>query len=113
MPEPRRADYEDRLYNLGIRIPGWQKNQIIDFCKSKNISVSQLIQYAIWQFIREDKGIPAPGPSQYAVVTPEETIRAYLTGETLLQPCGKIECKQDLVMFQGMTFCETCNLRIG
>lgn len=113
MPEPRRADFDDRLYNLGIRISGKQKNQIIDFAKSKGISVSQLIEYAVWQFIREDKGIPAPGPSQFSVATPEDQVRAYLTGVNVLQPCGKTECKQDIVMFQGMQFCETCNLRIG
>ena len=113
MPEPRRADFDDRLYNLGIRISGKQKNQIIDFAKSKGISVSQLIEYAVWQFIREDKGIPAPGPSQFAKVTPEENIRAYLTGVNLLQPCGQQSCKQETIMFQGMEFCETCNLRIG
>jgi len=113
MPEAQRAQFEDRLYNLGIRITGKQKNLIIDHAKSRGMSVSQLIEYAVWQFIREERGIPAPGPSQFAKVTKEEMIRAYLTGETLLQPCGKIECKQDLVMFQGMEFCETCNLRIG
>lgn len=113
MAKPKRADYEDRLYNVGIRISGKQKNHIIDFADSKGITVSQLIEYAVWQFIRNDKGIAAPGPSQYAVITPEENIRAYLTGETLLQPCGKVECKQDIVMFQNMKFCETCNLRIG
>lgn len=112
MPEPRRADYDDRLYNLGIRISGKQKNQIIDFAKSKGISVSQLIEYAVWQFIREDKGIPAPGPSQFAKITPEDQVRAYLTGVNLLQPCGQQSCKQEVVMFQGMEFCETCNLRI-
>lgn len=112
MPEPRRADFDDRLYNLGIRITGKQKNEIIDFAKSKGISVSQLMNYAVWQFIREDKGIPAPGPSQFALATPEDQVRAYLTGETLLQPCGKIECEKDIVMFQGMEFCENCNLRI-
>ncbi len=113
MAEPRRAEYQDRLYNLGIRISGKQKNEIIDFAKSKGISVSQLIEYAVWQFIRDDKGIAAPGPSQFAVITPEDNIRAYLTGVNLLQPCGRQSCDQDLVMFQNMQFCQTCNLRIG
>jgi len=113
MPEPQRAQWEDRLYNVGIRITGKQKNLIIDHAKSKGISVSQLIEYAVWQFIREDKGIAAPGPSQFTKATKEEMIKAYLTNKTVLQPCGKTECESKVTMFQGMEFCETCNLRIG
>jgi hypothetical protein len=113
MAEPQRAKYEDRLYNVGIRISGKQKNLIIDHAKSKGISVSQLIEYAVWEFIRNDKGIPSPGPSQFAKINEADEIRAYLTGVNLLQPCGQLTCKQETVMFQGMEFCETCNLRIG
>lgn len=113
MSEPQKAKYEDRLYNVGIRISGKQKNLIIDHAKSKGISVSQLIEYAVWEFIRQDKGIPSPGPSQFAKTTPEDEIRAYLSGQTLLKPCGKTQCEQVSVMFQGMEFCDTCNLRIG
>lgn len=113
MAEPRRAEYEDRLYNVGIRISGKQKNLIIDHAKSKGISVSQLIEYAVWEFIRNDKGIPSPGPSQFAKSDPNDVVRSYLTGETILQPCGQASCKQEIIMFQGMEFCQTCNLRIG
>jgi hypothetical protein len=112
MAEPRRAEYEDRLYNVGVRISGKQKNLIIDHAKEKGISVSQLIEYAVWDFIRQDKGIPSPGPSQFAKADATDVVRSYLTGETILQPCGKISCVQDIVMFQGMEFCENCNLRI-
>jgi hypothetical protein len=113
LPKPKRADFADRLYNLGIRITGKQKNEIIDFAENKGISVSQLIEYAVWQFIREDRGIAAPGPSQFAKTTPDDEVRSYLTGGVLLKPCGQINCAQQNVMFQGLEFCETCNLRIA
>lgn len=113
MAKPKRADYQDRLYNVGIRISGKQKNLIIDHALAKGITVSQLIEYAVWQFIRNDEGIAAPGPSQFAKTTREDQVRAYLTGETLLMPCGKQTCNQVSVSFQGAEFCETCNLRIG
>jgi len=113
MTKPQRAQYEDRLHNVGIRISGKQKNLIIDHAESKGISVSQLIEYAVWEFIRQDKGIPNPGPSQFRQATPQEELRAYLSGETILQPCGLKQCDQQLTKFQGFLFCETCNLRIA
>lgn len=113
MTKPKRAKYLDRLHNLTIRISGEQKNLIIDHAESKGLSVSQLVEYAVWEFIRLDKGIASPGPSQFKKVTPEETLRSYLSGETLLQPCGKPSCDQRITMFQGLEFCETCNIRIA
>lgn len=113
MPKPQRAQYDDRLYNLGIRIMGKQKNMIIDYAQSQGISVSQLIEYAVWEFIRQEKGIASPGPSQFRTATIQDELRAYLSGESLMKPCGKQECNQVSILFQGMEFCETCNLRIG
>jgi len=113
MTTPKRAAFKDRLYNVGIRISGEQKNIIIDHAASKGISVAQLIEYAVWEFIRQDKGIPNPGPSQFRQATPQDELRAYLSGETILQPCGQKQCDQQLTKFQGLTFCNTCNLRIA
>lgn len=113
MGKPKPAQYLDRLHNLTIRISGQQKNQIINHAESKGLTVSQLIEFAVWEFIRLDKGIPNPGPSQFKKATPEEMLRSYLSGETLLQPCGKTSCEQRLTTFQGMEFCETCNVRIS
>jgi hypothetical protein len=113
MVAPQKAEYPDRLYNVTIRISGKEKNQIIEHAEKLGISVSQLINYAIWTFVRSGEGIPSPGPSQFAKTTNEDVIRSYLTGITLLKPCGQVSCDQQLVMFQGMEFCETCNLRIG
>jgi hypothetical protein len=67
MTQPKRAQYDDRLYNVGVRITGQQKNLIIEHAEKLGIPVSQLIEYAVWQFIREDKGIPAPGTAQYRI----------------------------------------------
>jgi antitoxin component of RelBE/YafQ-DinJ toxin-antitoxin module len=108
-----RSKYLDRLHNVSIRITGEEKNKIIDHAEKLGISVSELIEYAVWTFIRSEQGIPAPGPSQFAKITNEEVIRSYLTGETLLMPCGKESCTQIPVKLKSMEFCNTCNLRIG
>lgn len=110
---PQRVDYLDRDYNLSIRLSGAQKNQIIDAAAAENISVNQLILYAVWTYIRSKDGIPLPGSSQFAKNTPEDLLKAYLSGQTLLMPCGKPKCKMVPVVISGMEFCETCNIRIG
>lgn len=113
MTQPKRAQYDDRLYNVGVRITGQQKNLIIEHAEKLGIPVSQLIEYAVWLFIREDKGIPAPGTAQFRIPNHQDELRSYLSGETLLKPCGQKECDQRLTKFQGLIFCNTCNLRIA
>lgn len=110
---PQPAKYEDRYYNVSIRILGKEKNALIDYAKEQQVSVSELIEYAIWTFIREKKNIPNPGPSQFHETTPQDTIRAYLTGVNLLEPCGKPSCEKEIVTVAGMNFCTTCNVRVS
>ena len=110
---PQKVQYEDRDYNLSIRLTGAQKNQIIDAAEQEGISVNQLILYSVWTYIRSKQGIPLPGSSQFARNTPEDYLKAYLSGETLLMPCGKPKCKMVPVTLSGMEFCDTCNVRIG
>lgn len=109
----QRVPYLDRDYNLSVRLTGAQKNQIIDAAQEENISVNQLVLFAVWTYIRSKQGIPSPGASQFARNTPEDMLKAYLTGQTLLMPCGKPKCKMTPVTLSGMEFCETCNVRIG
>ena len=110
---PQRAQYPDRDYNLTIRLSGEQKNQIIDTASDLGISVTQLVLYSVWTYIRSQTGIPQPGPSQFARSTKEDMLKAYLSGQTLLMPCGKPKCKMKEVDLNGLVFCETCNVRIA
>ena len=109
----KRVDYPDRDYNLSIRLSGAQKNQIIDAAEEQNTPVNQLILYAVWTYLRSKQGIPLPGSAQFARNSPEDLLKAYLSGETLLMPCGKPKCKMVPVVVSGMEFCDTCNVRIG
>lgn len=108
-----KAKFPKRFYDIHLRLTGAQKNEIIDYAKSKDLSVNQLILYAVLDFIRTAKGIPAPGPSQYAKASLDDVLISYLRGERILQPCGKTQCEQVVTEISGMEFCTNCNLRIG
>lgn len=107
-----KTRYTDRYVTLNIRLKGKQKNEIIDYARKKDLSVNDVVLYAIWQFIQNEKGIPDAGSAQFSLPTVEETVLAYVRGETILQPCGLRECDKKIADVNGMQFCETCNLRI-
>jgi hypothetical protein len=114
MPKsPQRAKDPIALHNLTIRISGDQKNQILDAAFDSGYSVAQYVLYAIWTFMRSGQGIPSPGPSQFLKASKEDMLRAYLSGETLLMPCGKPKCDIKEVILNGLSFCGTCNVRIA
>lgn len=107
-----KTRFPNRWHVLGLRVKGQLKNQIIDYAREKNISVNELISFAVYEFIRLQKGVPSPGTAQYSLPTKEESIAAYLRGEKLLEPCGQKDCIKKIVEIDSMKFCETCNLRI-
>lgn len=91
---------------------GRQKNEIIEYARKKDLSVTDVVLYAVWEFIRNDKGIPSAGSAQFSLPTVDETVLAYIRGEHILQPCGKRECDKKITEINQMQFCETCNIRI-
>jgi hypothetical protein len=111
----RRAEktrFVDKYVILNVRMKGKQKNEIIDYARKKNLAVNDVMLYAVWEFIRNEKGIPDAGSAQYSIPTIQETVLAYVRGDRLLQPCGLKECEQKITQLNNMQFCETCNIRI-
>jgi len=107
-----RAKHPDRLYNIALRVKGSLKNEILAAAKRNNMTLAEYILYCTWEHMRSERGIPPPGTAQFSLPEPMDVVRSYFTGETVLQPCGKQKCDIQLVEFQGMTFCDTCNVRI-
>ena len=107
-----KTRFVDRYVTLNIRMKGRQKNEIIEYARKKDMSVNDVVLYAVWDFIRNEKGIPSAGSAQFSLPTVDETVLAYIRGEHILQPCGKRECDKRITEINDMQFCETCNLRI-
>lgn len=108
-----KSKHPKRWHDMKIRLLGEQKNTIIDYARANDLSVNQLILYAVLDFINNQKGIPSPGQAQYAKSTLDDVLSAYVRGEKLYQPCGKIECDKQITIISNMEFCKTCNFRIG
>ena len=108
----QKTRFPNRWTGITLRLKGEEKNRILEAANKKGISVNQFILYAVWDFIRNEKGIPSPGNAQFALPTVQEEVLAYLRGETLMKPCGKKDCNQIITQLNEMNFCETCNLRI-
>jgi len=107
-----KTRFPDRYVTIQIRLKGKQKNEIVDYARAHGYSVNELILYAVWQFIQNQKGIPDAGTPQFSIPTVEETVLAYIRGEHILKPCGQKECVQNITDLDGMQYCTTCNLRI-
>jgi len=117
MNRAKPAKYPTRLYNIGLRITGKEKNRILKAAKKEGISLSSYIKYCIHAEMKRKEGIPPLPKSQYALPTVQEQLRAYLAGDALLQPCGEVECVLSLnnvvVEVGELTFCASCNIRVG
>jgi hypothetical protein len=106
---PQRAELPDGKYNLVVQIPGWLKNEILEACAGARIN--QWVSAVLLAAVREARGLPpAPEPSAPKPTTADE-LRAYLTGEKLLQPCGKTDCVPEWQQVQNMEFCKNCGVR--
>lgn len=109
----QRARHADRKYGISLTLTGKQKNELLDYANQIDVSLNALILYAALTFVREKRGIPAPGSAQFAKASIDDVLVAYARGERILMPCGKTSCDQVIVEVSGLEFCNTCNLRIG
>jgi hypothetical protein len=110
--KPEKTRFLDNYVTLNIRMKGKQKNEIIEYARKKDLSVTDVVLYAVWDFIRNEKGIPSAGSAQFSLPTMDEAFLAYIRGEHIMQPCGKRECDKKITEINQMQFCETCNIRI-
>jgi hypothetical protein len=107
-----RAKHSDRLYNIVLRVKGSVKNDIMKAAERHEMTLNDYVLYCTWEHIRSERGIPAPGPSQFSLPDPMDYVRAYLSGVSVLMPCGKKECNMVVSTHNDMEFCDTCNVRI-
>ncbi len=111
---PERATTEGQVY-LQIRLPGKLKNQVIDNAESSNVSLNAWLLQAIQNMLRD--GMPAPAPLA-PLPTHVDVLRAYLSGETLMGPCGQLATDCDAVNGNRLTadmscqWCQTCGIRL-
>jgi len=112
MKQAKKTKHINHLCNIVLRVKGSVKNEIVDAARKNNMPLSQYILYCVWEHMRSERGIPQPGSAQFAIPDVKTELEAYLRGEQVLMPCGRPACDIVVTEFQGMEFCETCNVRI-
>lgn len=113
--EPQRATGD--LAYLQIRLPGWLKNEIIDHCESRGISLNAWLVEAVRAQVRDEMEVPPPPPARAAIPTTADMIRDWATGERVMMPCGKFTAcaavdEEGRWTHDGMGFCNECGIRV-
>jgi hypothetical protein len=112
MKKATKTKNPNHLYNIVLRVKGSVKNELIDAAEAHNMSLSEFVLFSAWVQARSGRGVPFPGSAQFAVPDTGTVLRAYLSGGTVLQPCGKEVCDMSVVEVAGFEFCDTCNVRV-
>lgn len=121
MPRPPApAAGDDIVTYLGIRLPGWLKNQVIAHCRDLDCAINGWMIEVIRRALRDEQGLPEPPPARAPLVTAEDEIRAYLRGERILTPCGKQDVSDCTAQqpdgtwdHHGLSFCRSCGIRVS
>jgi len=110
---PPQPAHPDAHVTLKTYLPGWLKNRVIHAAETDGSSLNAWLITAILTQLNHE--VPAPHP---AAPLPDvtTTIRSYLTGETLLGPCGQpwdtCDAQQDRIQTAaGDSWCSTCGIR--
>ena len=109
-----RAGDPDGLYNVSVRVRGVVKNGLLDEAERLGCSLSQLVLLACEDFVRGRSGVPR---LLDGVRVPDvaDVVRAYVAGERVLWPCGRVEAECEFARLDvaGLEFCDSCGVRVG
>lgn len=113
MPRPAKpVEKLDADYEIRVRVPGWLKNDILAFAERQGMSFGQWCAVALYVAVREGGGLPVR-PVGRGLPGVDDVLRAYLSGERLLMPCGVVECGFVEEVVGGVGFCGVCGVRVG
>lgn len=117
MPKSLRRANPDVQVNLAVRVPGWLKNEVVDYLEGSGESLNQWFVSVLQRGLREGWGVPEPPPAVRALPTTADEVRAWAAGDRLLGPCGEPAegCVGVRERFEvsGLVFCSGCSIRLG
>jgi hypothetical protein len=109
--KPKKSRHPKSLHDVTVRITGERKNLLINHAEKMGLSLSEFINWVIWDYCQREKGLE-PAPAEHPKPTQSDLLRSYLSGERILMPCGKSSCEMKPIVFGEAEYCETCSLRI-
>lgn len=106
-PEP--ANNPNAKYTLNTTIPGWLKNEVLAAAERDGISVQRWVSAVLVSAVREGRGLPVLSSGRRVDVG--DVLAAYVSGERVVQPCGRTDCVPVEVVVDGFSFCDVCGVR--
>lgn len=107
-----RAGDSEGLYNVTVRVRGSVKNGLLAEAERLGCSLSELVLLAVEDFVRGRDGVPclSDGVRPPGV---DDVLRGYLSGERVLEPCGRVSCDRVERVVGSFRFCDVCGVRVG
>lgn len=99
-----------------LHLPGRLRNELVDYCNSLGVTMNEWCGIVIRQALEEARGLPEPPPPAAPIPTRVDILRQYLTGEQVLEPCGKpYPCERertDPELHGSIEFCGHCRIML-
>ena len=100
-----------------VKVPGWLKNDLIDHCESRQISLNAWLVEAIRAQLNLELDLPAAPQAKAPLPTTADMIRGWATGERTMMPCGRFDTcgavdDDGRWSHDGMGFCNECGIRV-
>lgn len=103
---------DDRWGHVTVRLRGDRKSRLLDVAEEWGCALSDVVLLAVEDFVRSRDGVPRLGDG----VRPpsvDDVLRAYVSGERLVQPCGRVSCDRVESQVGSFRFCDVCGVRVG
>tara|TARA_B100000029_G_scaffold514096_1_gene615647 strand:+ start:1379 stop:1729 length:351 start_codon:yes stop_codon:yes gene_type:complete len=99
-----------------LHLPGRIRNELVDHVQSLGTTMNEWCGIVIRKALEEEQGLPAPPPAAAPIPTKVDILRQYLTGDQVLEPCGKpYPCERETTdpEFHGqLEFCGHCRIMV-
>ncbi len=100
-----------------IFLPGRVRNQLANHCADLGTNMNEWCGIVIRKALDEARGMPEPPPAAAPIPSRIDILRQYLTGETVLEPCGRsYPCERenhDSEFHGAVEFCGYCRIMIS
>ncbi len=119
MTSGRKAKrYPDHaVVQLILNMPGRVRNDLVDHVESIGSTLNEWCGIVIRKALEEEQGLPPVPPPSAPKPTKVDILRQYLTGDTVLEPCGKpYPCQRETTEseFHGqLEFCGHCRIKVN
>ncbi len=116
MPRKPVVSRSEAVVQVSVRMPGWLKNRVAAEAAKNGLSVNRWAAGVLFRAVESGEGFPEAPPAQVPLPSPDHVLRAYLRGEDVVEPCGKVapceRASRGVTVVDKMAFCNFCHIRV-